>query len=266
MFELDEGVLVKAERCRARAQNRGDTPRSDQDGTGTAKPSEPSGRGRVLFRMIETRHKTNERAGLVRPARARKVRPMRKSQWPNIVTASRIALMPPVLASAILGGRSWFIGLLALALSTDVLDGYLARKLNAYSDLGRKLDSIADYTVLFVGLAGIALLWPDVVRREWPWFAAVMGSFFAAMIFPFVRLRRVPCYHTWLSKGTVAGCALALIPLLAGWTATPAHVIAVLQVLAGVEEIAIVMLVPWHVGEMPTAWHAWKLRQAQRAG
>jgi phosphatidylglycerophosphate synthase len=215
--------------------------------------------------MIKTRRKTDQRTALVRPARARKLKSMRKSQWPNIVTASRIALMPGVLACAIAGERGWFAGLLGLALATDVVDGYLARRLNAYSPFGRKLDSIADYAVLFVGLAGIALLWPDVVQREWPWFAAVMGSFFAAMIFCFVRLGRAPCYHTWLSKGTVAGCALALIPLLAGWTATPAHVVATLQVLVGVEEIAIAILVPWHVGEMPTVFHAWRLRKKKRS-
>lgn len=171
--------------------------------------------------------------------------------------------MPFVLASAFAGERGWFSGLLAAALATDVLDGYLARRLNAHSQFGRKLDSIADYSVLFVGLAGIAMLWPDVVRQEWPWFAAVMFSFFAAMIFCFVRLGRAPCYHTWLSKGTVAGCAVSLVPLLAGWTATPAHVVATLQVLVGVEEIAIAVLVPWHVGEMPTVWHAWQLRKAK---
>lgn len=169
--------------------------------------------------------------------------------------------MPAVLAAAILGERGWFVGLLAVALSTDVLDGYLARKLNAFSQLGRKLDSIADYTVLLVGLVGITLLWPDVVQREWPWFAAVMGAFFAAMIFCFVRLGRAPCYHTWASKLTVAACALALIPLLAGWSATPAHVVAVFQVMVGLEEIAIALLVPWHVGEMPSAWHAWQARK-----
>lgn len=173
--------------------------------------------------------------------------------------------MPGVLAAAIFGERGWFLGLLALALSTDVLDGYLARKFNAFSQFGRKLDSIADYTTLFVGLTGIVLLWPEVVRREWPWFAAVMGSFFIAMIFSFVRLGRAPCYHTWLSKGTVAGCVLALVPLLEGWTSTPSHIVASLQVLVGVEEIAIAMMIPWHVGEMPSAWHAWQLRK-QRSG
>jgi hypothetical protein len=56
-----------------------------------------------------------------------------------------------------------------------------------------------------------------------------------------------------------------LIPLLAGWTATPAHVVATLQVLVGVEEIAIAILVPWHVGEMPTVFHAWRLRKQKRS-
>ena len=172
--------------------------------------------------------------------------------------------MPGVLAAALLGERAWFASLLAVALATDVLDGYLARRLNAFSEFGRKLDSIADYTVLFVGLVGITLLWPDIVRREWAWFAAVMGSFFVAMIYSFVRLGRAPCYHTWLSKGTVAGCVVALVPLLAGWTATPAHVVATLQVLVGVEEIAIASLVPWHVGEVPSVWHAWQLRKAKQ--
>jgi phosphatidylglycerophosphate synthase len=216
--------------------------------------------------MVATLNKRNERPGLVRAARESKLEVMETSRWPNRVTASRIVLMPAVLAAAILGARAWFGGLLALALLTDVLDGYLARRLNAYSQFGRKLDSIADYTTLFVGLVGVTLLWPDVVRREWPWFAAVMGSFFIAMIFSFVRLGRAPCYHTWASKGTVAGCALCLIPLLQGWTAMPAHIVAGLQVLVGVEEIVIALMIPWHVGEMPSAWHAWRLRKSKMAG
>lgn len=184
--------------------------------------------------------------------------------WPNVFTATRIALMPVVIGVAFAGSRRWFVGLLAVALITDIIDGFLARRLNAHTDFGRKLDSIADYVALFTGLAGIALLWPDVLRREWLWFAAVMGSFFLAMLYCFIRLGRAPCYHTYASKFTVAGCALSIVPLLAGWASLPAHIVAVFQVLVGFEEIAIATLIPWHVGEMPSAWHAWKLRQAAR--
>jgi len=190
---------------------------------------------------------------------------VRKTDWPNVLSAARIAIMPALLTTAIAGSRVWFVGLLVIALATDVLDGFLARRLHAFSELGRKLDSVADYMTLFVGLAGLALLWPEIVRRELPWIAAVMAAFFAAMIYGLLRLGRAPCYHTWASKVTVVACVIVLVPLLSGWTAMPFHVVAVLQVLVGVEEVAIVLLVPWHVGEMPTVWHAWRLRRESMA-
>ena len=173
--------------------------------------------------------------------------------------------MPAVLATAIAGGRSWFVGLLAVALVTDALDGFLARRLNAYSELGRKLDSVADYMTMFTGIAGIALLWPEIMRRELPWVAALLAAFFAVVVYGFVRLGRAPCYHTWASKVLAAACALSLVPLLAGWSAVPFHVVVGLQALAAVEGLAIAMLVPAHVGEMPTAWHAWRLRRESMA-
>lgn len=173
--------------------------------------------------------------------------------------------MPAVLTVAIAGSRPWFVGLIVLSLLTDACDGYLARRLNAYSDLGRKLDSFADYITLCTGLAGIALLWPDIMRRELPWVAVVMVAFFAAVIYGFVQLGRPLCYHTWAAKTLAVVCALSLVPLLADWTPVPFHIVVVLQVLTGVEEIAIALLVPSHRGEMPTVWHAWRLRHDSMA-
>ena len=190
---------------------------------------------------------------------------VRLTHVPNLLSAARIALMPAVLTTAVAGSRFWFVVLLVLSLATDALDGYLARRLNAFSDLGRKLDSFADYITLFTGLAGIALLWPAIMQRELPWVAVVMAAFFAAVVYGFLRLGRAPCYHTWASKALAVGCALSLVPLLAEWSAVPFHIVVVLQVLAGAEEIAIAVLVPWHVGEMPTLWHAWRLRRESSA-
>lgn len=190
---------------------------------------------------------------------------MRRAHWPNILSATRIALMPAVLTVAIAGERGWFAVLLAIALATDALDGFLARRWQAFSDLGRKLDSVADYVTLFVGLAGIAVLWPEIVRRELPWIGAGLAAFFGVMIYGLLRLGRAPYYHTWGSKLAAVACALSLVPLLGGWSAAPFHAVVVLQVLVGVEEMVIALLVPWHTGEMPTAWHAWRLRRESTA-
>ncbi len=184
---------------------------------------------------------------------------------PNLLSGLRIALVPALLTTAIAGSRLWFLGLLAVSLLTDALDGFFARRLNAYSDLGRKLDSAADYLTMMTGLAGIALLWPDIVHRELLWVAAGLAAFFAAVVYGLIRLGRPPCYHTWASKVLAVLTALSLIPLLAGKSAVPFHVAVSLQVLAGIEEMVIALLVPWHVGEMASVWHALRLRRQKRA-
>lgn len=181
--------------------------------------------------------------------------------WPNLLSGARIALMPAVLLAAMSGSKVWFLVLLAGSLLTDALDGFLARRLNAFTDFGRKLDSAADYLVMITGLAGIALLWPEIVRRELPWIAMGLGAFFGVIVFGFVRLGRAPCYHTWGAKIGMIGCAFSMIPLLAGWSAVPFHVMIVLQVIAALEEIAIILLIPAHSGGIATVWHAWRLRR-----
>lgn len=190
---------------------------------------------------------------------------MNPKLWPNLLSGARIGLMPAVLTAALAGSRFWFVVLLALSLTTDALDGFVARKLNAFSDFGRKLDSAADYLTLMVGLAGIAVLWPDIVRRELPWIVAGLAAFFAVIVYGFIRLGRAPCYHTWASKIGAVGCAAAMLPLLTGGSALPFHAAVTLQIFAGIEEMVIVVLVPSHVGEMATAWHAWRLRRESMA-
>src|SRR5438067_5205905 len=150
--------------------------------------------------------------------------------------------MPAVLVSAIVGSRMAFSILIAASLATDALDGFLARRLNAFSDFGRKLDSAADYLTMVTGLAGIALLWPEVMKRELGWVVAGLAAFFAVIVYGFIRLGHAPCYHTWASKIGAVICALALIPLLADWSAAPFHVAIVIMILAGLEEMTIAVL------------------------
>lgn len=185
---------------------------------------------------------------------------MRKSSLPNWLSGLRGVLAPVAWGAALLGSKSWFVGLLAAGLLTDVLDGYLARRLRAESEFGRKLDSVADYVTMICGIAGIALLWPDIMRHELPWVIAGVGAFFAVVVFGLVKLGRAPCYHTWAAKGFAVACVVSLVPLLAGWAAWPFHVAITLQILGGVEEVLIVLLIPEHRGEVATAWHAWRLR------
>jgi phosphatidylglycerophosphate synthase len=185
-------------------------------------------------------------------------------QLPNFLSLLRLVLLTPAMAVAAWpgGSRTWFLALFAASLLTDALDGFLARRLHAQSDLGRRLDSWGDYTMVTAVAAGVGLLWPDVVRTEWPWFIAVLVGCFAIVIYGFVRWRRVLGYHTWMAKAMVVVLPLAVVARLAEWSAVPFHAAVVLQVLCAAEELAIAFVLPGFSGEMPSLWHA--LRRSRR--
>jgi len=70
-----------------------------------------------------------------------------KKYLPNILTISRIAIIPILISSFYIEARLYHLvaaGLFLFASVTDFFDGYLARTLKAQSSLGRFLDPIAD--------------------------------------------------------------------------------------------------------------------------
>ena len=67
---------------------------------------------------------------------------------PNKLTIARVIMIPLVMVfymvDAIPYGKLIAIGLFVIAAATDFLDGYIARKYNLVTDLGKFLDPIAD--------------------------------------------------------------------------------------------------------------------------
>ena len=66
-----------------------------------------------------------------------------------------------------------FFATYALAGLTDMLDGYVARRTNSESELGARLDSIADLVLVIVCLAKL-LPAIDVPAWLWVWVAAIV--------------------------------------------------------------------------------------------
>ena len=66
---------------------------------------------------------------------------------PNLLTLSRILVIPPIVALLFVPGdmpRWLALGLYAAACVTDFFDGYIARSMGQISKLGRFLDPVAD--------------------------------------------------------------------------------------------------------------------------
>lgn len=70
---------------------------------------------------------------------------------PNIITSSRIITCILAAICFVMGNIPSAVILYCYSAISDCLDGMLARKLNAYSELGRKLDAISDK--IFIGAA-----------------------------------------------------------------------------------------------------------------
>lgn len=83
---------------------------------------------------------------------------VRRLRWlPNALTISRIVLAFVVLALLTRhGGRAAFF-CFVVALITDFLDGWVARRLHAQSDFGEQLEGLADASLALAGLVGLSL-------------------------------------------------------------------------------------------------------------
>jgi CDP-diacylglycerol--glycerol-3-phosphate 3-phosphatidyltransferase len=95
-------------------------------------------------------------------------------QLPNAITIARI-LCAPVFLWLLLadggadGGMRWAAAILFIvAIATDGVDGYIARRHNIVTDLGKLLDPIADKILTGFAFIGLSIL------AELPWWVTVL--------------------------------------------------------------------------------------------
>ena len=103
---------------------------------------------------------------------------------PNILTISRIVVIPLIFMSIYFTSYAWAIlaGVLFVAASiTDYLDGYLARAWNETSAFGRLLDPIADKLLVATALV-VILVKPNMYSLA-KWKTAFQMTALAMMLF-----------------------------------------------------------------------------------
>ncbi len=143
---------------------------------------------------------------------------------PNVITVVRLSLLPMFLwllfAQDDRANAAWLLAALG---TTDFLDGYLARRFNQVSELGKVLDPVADRLLLFVAVGGILVdgsvpVWfaVAVLVRE----ALVAG---ATLTLAALGARRIDV--TWFGKAGTFGLMVAFPLFLAaqstlGWAGT----------------------------------------------
>jgi phosphatidylglycerophosphate synthase len=186
---------------------------------------------------------------------------------PLILTALRAALAPVVvLLSFFSPSRLAFAACLIVAFLSDIFDGVLARRLGIASPALRRLDSIADS--FFYGAATVAVwhLYPSAITRRWVPLSALLAIELLRYVFDFLKFRRESAYHMWSSKLWGITLFAAFISLLGFGTDGYLVDAAIYTGLAAdLEGLAISMTLHRWQSDVPSIYHAMRLRTLERA-
>jgi len=180
---------------------------------------------------------------------------------PNMITSSRFVMAPILFAMAWLQRPMLFLTILAFALLTDCVDGLVARRLGQLTDFGARLDSWADFATYMTMPVCAWWLWPDVMRREGPFVAAVLASYLVPVLFGLCKYRRLPSHHTWGAKTSAVMMGTSVVILFSGLSPWPFRLATPFTVMASVEDMAITAILPRWQANVPTVWRALALRE-----
>lgn len=130
----------------------------------------------------------------------------------NLLSVSRIVLVAPfgyALSSGSDEGRVWGAAIMGVAILTDFLDGFFARRLHQVTELGKIVDPLSDK--ISVGLVALILAWHQAV--PW-WYLGVVLMRDLLILAGGVYIKRkknIVVQSNWPGKVAVSLIALVLI-------------------------------------------------------
>ena len=134
---------------------------------------------------------------------------LKHKNLPNYITSLRIIGTMAMLFMKPLS--KIFLVTYAVAGITDVLDGFIARKMGSISELGSKLDSAADLLLYFVMLVKIfPVMWVTLPYAIWFAVGAIVAVRFCAYMVAAIKYKRFAAQHTYMNKAS--GLAVFTIP------------------------------------------------------
>jgi CDP-diacylglycerol--glycerol-3-phosphate 3-phosphatidyltransferase len=183
---------------------------------------------------------------------------------PVILLVLRWLLGPIMLVACV---QSWpsslTIGVFAVALFSDVLDGVIARRMGVATAPLRLADSLTDVFFYLCVAIGCFLAYPEVWHRHRAGVLLIVGLGAGRWAFDLVKFGRPAAYHMWSAKFWGVTLFLGFGEVFArgdtGLLLTAAVVAGVITEVEGL--IASVVLPSWR-HDVPSVWHAWTLRQA----
>lgn len=158
---------------------------------------------------------------------------------PNLLSASRIVLLPLLFILLYFGYNQLFLVAYILVGSTDFFDGIVARKLNQVSHFGKELDSLADLFFYISSAYFLNFLYPEVIAAN----SVYLIVFFSLLGFSFILsaflFRRPVMMHTFILRWNAVLVCAAVVGSFFFDVTLFVRLIALIYIVGFLEEIAI---------------------------
>jgi CDP-diacylglycerol---glycerol-3-phosphate 3-phosphatidyltransferase len=187
-----------------------------------------------------------------------------KKQIPYFLVWLRAALAMLVLILALFKTYdvnaviAWSI---PFAVLSDILDGFIARKLGVSTDKLRRLDSQIDLFYWLSLLIAFIIRVPDAQYLIWPWIAICVALEASLYIYSFMRFGKEPCTHAILSKTWCLFLAGALFYAFMNETTGCLIAAFLCGYLSQLDVLLILILLPNWQRDIPSSYHAWQIRK-----
>ena len=112
----------------------------------------------------------------------------------------RIAAAPILVVFLWLDARTIFTWFLLFSYCTDMIDGFLARRLEITSSRGSQLDSFGDQITFVIGLLGILTFEFGFIQENYVFIIIAFFPYIAQMIIAFIKYGKATAFHTYLAK------------------------------------------------------------------
>jgi len=112
----------------------------------------------------------------------------------------RVAAAPLLLVLLWLNERELFSWFLLVSYSTDMIDGFLARKLKITSPRGSQLDSFGDQVTLTIGLIGLLIFELDFIKANYILIIIAFIPYIIQMLIAYSKYGKATAFHTYMAK------------------------------------------------------------------
>ena len=186
---------------------------------------------------------------------------------PILLILFRLILGPAMIAITYTYGTSariLLMVLLLLGILSDIFDGIIARKQNISTATLRRMDSQTD--LIFWLCAGWCawLLSPEIIIDNKFAITTIFVMEGLTYVFSFLKFGKETCTHALLSKLWGITLFTAFTSIIGfGYGGVPLALAVIFGIISHLDVYLIILFLPRWTHDVPSAWHAWQIRQGR---